>query len=129
VLVALAEAGLAPVLGADGDVGVRIEDQHLFVTCVESEPPLLRVFGQWLIGAMDELVALRAANAVTAAVNLVKVTVHEERLVVAADLLVPPGVELHALLPASLDAVLGTVHTWHEAVGLLAEHAAMEEGR
>ena len=62
---------------------------------------------------------LRAANAVTGAINLVKVTVHGDALVVAADLLLPAGgVELDddtvaALVTSTIDAVLGAAQTWH----------------
>jgi hypothetical protein len=84
----------------------------------------MRVFGQWLLDdslAGDELTRLRAANAVTAALNLVKVTVHADRLAVAVDLVVGDGVDLRPLLSATLEAVLGSVRTWHQTVTQLLE--------
>jgi hypothetical protein len=116
---ALIDAGLQPSLDAEGDIAVRVSDQLLFVRCADSVPPLMRVFGQWQLDddlAVDELTRLRAANVVTSALNLVKVTVHGDRLLVAVDLVVGDGVALSALLTATLDAVLGSVQTWYRTV-------------
>ncbi len=115
VVEALLDNGWEPAIDADGDVGVRIQDQSVFVRCLDSVPPLMRVFGQWLLDSSvpgDELVRLRAANAVTAAVNLVKVTLHEDRLSAGVELIVGEGVALAPLLASAVDAVLGAVHTW-----------------
>jgi hypothetical protein len=119
VLDALLDEGHRPMIDDDGDVAVRVQDQLLFVRCLDSEPPLMRVFGQWVLDDTlegDELTRLRAANAVTSALNLVKVTVHDERLAVAVDLVVGPDLELAPLITATLDAVLGSVRTWHATV-------------
>jgi hypothetical protein len=97
---------------------VTVQEQMLFVRCIDSVPPLMRVFGQWLIADLphSELAQLRAANAVTAAVNLAKATVHEDRLTVAVDLLAGDDFHLPSLLDASMDAVLGCVRSWHATV-------------
>lgn len=119
VLDALLDEGFRPTIDDDGDVAFKAQGQQVFVRCVDTLPPLARVFGQWQIGADvpgDELVRLRAANAVTGALNLVKTTVHEDRLVVAVDLVVSEGLDLRALLAATTDAVLGSVQTWHATV-------------
>jgi hypothetical protein len=77
----------------------------------------------------DELLYLRAANAVTGAINLVKVTVHGDALVVAADLLLSLGGAelgddaLAALVSSTVDAVLGTAQTWHSTVQELRQNA------
>lgn len=115
---ALAGGGHPCVIDGDGDVAVAVQDQKLFVRCVDSVPPLIRVFGQWLMDDLpaDELARLRAANAVTASVNLVKASVHADRLVVAVDLVVGDDFHLPSLLDASLDAVLGCVRSWHDTV-------------
>lgn len=112
---ALVEAGYDAEVDEDGDLTVTIQGQRLFVRCVDSLPPLMRVFGQWLVDDLpaDELVRLRAANAVTATVNLAKATVHDDRLVVAVDLLAGDEFHLPSLLQASVDAVLGCVRTWY----------------
>ncbi len=118
VLDALLDEGYRPDVDEDGDVAVRIQGQQLFVRCMDTLPPLMRVFGQWVIGddvPGDELLRLQAANAVTGTLNLVKATVFDERLVIADSL------DLRALLTATLDAVLGSVQTWHSTVLELAE--------
>jgi hypothetical protein len=118
VVAALSGAGHRPAVDEDGDVAVTVQEQLLFVRCVDSVPPLMRVFGQWLMDDVpgDELARLRAANAVTASVNLAKATVDEDRLAVAVDLLAGDDFHLPSLLDASLDAVLGCVRSWHAAV-------------
>jgi len=117
----LAEAraeGLDPVVDEDGDVGVILAGQMLFLRCVDSEPPLIRVFGQWILDPASgtEVTWLRAANAVTGSLNLIKATVHGDRLVIAADLVVGETIALGPLLASSLEAVLGSARTWHETV-------------
>jgi hypothetical protein len=121
VLQALAAHGLQPRIDEDGDVGVVLAGQMLFVRCVDAQPPLARVFGQWVLetAGADELTWLRAANAVTGALNLVKATVHGDRLVIAIDLVIADTHGLGALLTSALDAVLTAVHTWHETVNQL----------
>jgi hypothetical protein len=124
VLDALLDEGHQPSIDEDGDVAVQIQEQMLFIRCLDTVPPMMRVFGQWLLDeslAGDELTRLRAANAVTAALNLVKVTVHADRLAVAVDLVVGDDLELRSLLSATLEAVLGSVRTWHETVTQLLE--------
>jgi hypothetical protein len=131
VLDALIDEGMAPNIDEDGDVAVRLNDQMVFVRCLDTEPPMMRVFGQWLLeedDAGDELNRLRAANAVTGALNLVKVTVHADRLVVAVDLVAGDDVHLRPLLSATLEAVLGSVRTWHQtATQLLTGEVGIEE--
>ncbi len=120
----LSGQGFRPQIDDDGDVAVRVEGQALFVRCFDTEPPLIRVFGQW---AMDEdvpgdtVTRLRAANALTGALNLVKVTALDDWLVVAVDLVVTDTTPLDSLLTATLEAVRGSVHTWHSTVLRLIE--------
>jgi hypothetical protein len=124
VLDALLDEGQEPAIDEDGDVAVRIQEQMLFVRCLDTQPPMMRVFGHWLLDdslAGDELTRLRAANAVTSGLNLVKVTVNADRLAVAVDLVVGDGMDLRSLLSATLEAVLGSVRTWHETVTQLLE--------
>jgi hypothetical protein len=125
VLDVLLDERLEPSIDEDGDVVVLVQEQRLFVRCLDTKPPMMRVFGQWLLDGSDgadELTRLRAANAVTSGLNLVKVTVHADRLAVAVDLIISDGTELTPLLTATLDAVLGSVHTWHQTVHQLIEN-------
>src|ERR1044072_3254745 len=92
VLDALLDDGYRPDVDEDGDVAGRVPGQRLFVRCMDTVPPLMRVFGQWMIGddvPGDELLRLQAANAVTGTLNLVKATVFDDRLVLAVDPAVP----------------------------------------
>jgi len=118
VLAELREQGLDPAVDEDGDVGVVRSGQMLFLRCVESQPPLVRVFGQWILDPASgtEMTWLRAANAVTGSLNLIKATVHGDRLVIAADLVIGEDIALGPLLASSLEAVLGSARTWHETV-------------
>jgi hypothetical protein len=115
---ALDGAGYPWRVDEDGDIALTVQEQRLFVQCVDSVPPLMRVFGQWRMDDLppDELARLRAANAVTATVNLAKVTLRDDQVMVAVDLIVGDGIHLPSLLHASMDAVLGCVRVWHDTV-------------
>jgi hypothetical protein len=118
VLEALGEEGFRPGLDEDGDVAYRAQGQQLFVRCLDTEPPLVRVFGQWIERDVPggELTRLRAANAVVGAMNLVKATVVDDRLVVAVDLVVSPGLDLRSLLAATTEALLASVQAWYASI-------------
>jgi len=123
VLGTLAELGLNPGVDDDGDVVVQVEEHRLYVRCTDSHPPLARVFRQWQIDADvpgDHLTRLEAANAVTGAIHLVKVTLVEDRLVTAVDLIVAESLDLASLLSAGLGIVVQSVQTWHATVTELA---------
>ncbi len=122
----LRDEGYRPEIDEDGDVVARVEGQPMFVRCFTTEPPLMRVSSQWMIGEDipgDELYRLRAANAMTGVLNLIKVTVLDDRLVIAVDLVVHDAMDLHVLLPATLDAVRSGVQTWHSTLLQLLEEA------
>lgn len=120
VLDALTDAGLAPNLDAEGDVSVEVERQKFFVRCADGQLPVMRLFGQWKIGSSvpsDELRRLRAANDLSARLNLVKVSVHGDVLLVTVDQVVPDGTSLRMLLTVAFSAVLAAVRTWHVEAG------------
>jgi len=119
VLDVLVDDGLAPSLDADGDVAFATSGQKLFVRCVDGDPALMRVFGQWRITSPtrhDEVVWLRAASVVSATHNLAKLSVHRGVLVVAVDSVVTDGAGLAVLLRTSVQAVLAAVGGWHQQV-------------
>jgi hypothetical protein len=129
VVESLRQKGYDPTEDEDGDVAVIVQGQQVFVRTLDTQPPLLRVFGQWLIGQEvpgDVLLRLNAANAVTSALNLVKATVHEDRLVVAVDLVISDGLALPSLMAATLDATVTAVQTWHATVLELARPEGQE---
>jgi hypothetical protein len=120
VLDALIDSGLAPNVDDDGDVSLQVQQQKMFVRCIDGPLPMMRVFGQWRVGDSvpdDELVRLRAANEITARTNLVKATVHGGVLLVAVDLVVPPSTPLPQLLQGAFTGILAAVKAWHVAAG------------
>ena len=120
VLDALIDAGGQPDLDSDGDIVVTVNDQTLFVRCVDGELPMMRVFGQWRIGdgvPGDDLVRLRAASDLSTRLNLVKIGVHDDVLFVAVDLLALPDTPLQTVLTSSFGAVLNAVRLWHTEAG------------
>lgn len=115
---ALLDEGFRPGIDEDGDVAFRAQGQQLFVRCLDTVPPLVRVFGQWIEKEVPggEITRLRAANAVVGALNLIKATIVEDRLVVAVDLVLSDGLDLRPLLSATTEAVLHSVQRWYAAV-------------
>ncbi len=119
VLDVLIDAGHTPTLDGDGDVAFVASQQQLFVRCVDGDPALMRVFGQWRItspATHEEVVWLRAASVVSATHNLAKLSVHQEILVVAVDTVVTDGAPLDVLFGTSVQAVLAAVAGWHREV-------------
>lgn len=124
ILDVLIDEGFRPDLGQDGDVSVKVQGQQLIIRSVDgkpdgSQPAMMRIFGQWQIGAgvpQDELARLRAANHLTARLNVVKVSVHDRLLLVSAEYLVFPGADLRRLLLSTFQGLLGAVRLWHQQV-------------
>ena len=119
VLDVLVDDGLAPSLDDDGDVAFLTAEQKLFVRCVDAEPALMRVFGQWRITAPtehDEVDWLRAASVVSATHNLAKLSVYRGILVVAVDAVVPDDAPLDLLFRTSTQALRAAVAGWHREV-------------
>lgn len=124
ILDVLIDEGFRPDLGKDGDVSVKVQGQQLIIRSVDgkpdgSQPAMMRVFGQWQIGAgvpQDELARLRAANHLTARLNVVKVSVHDRLLLVSAEYLVFSGTDLRRLLLSTFQGLLGAVRLWHQQV-------------
>lgn len=120
VLDALIDLKLQPNVDRDGDVSLTVQQQKMFVRCVDGPIPMMRAFGQWRVGESvpaDELARLRAANDITARTNLVKTTVHDGVLLVAVDLVVPPSTPLPQLLQGAFTGILAAVKAWHVAAG------------
>ncbi|HZI97678.1 MAG TPA: hypothetical protein VFD41_09160 [Actinomycetales bacterium] len=120
VLDVLIDAQMAPDLDGDGDVAVAVEGQKMFVRCVDGDMPLMRLFGQWRIGPTvpdDELARLRAASAITARLNLVKVTLHDAVLLVAIDVIISRDTDLRQVLLSGFPALMGAVQMWHKQAG------------
>jgi hypothetical protein len=124
VLDALIDEGNQPALDDKGNVVVTVKGQRLLVRCVEGELPMMRVFGQWRIGQSvpaDELTRLKVSSELTTRLNLVKVGVQDDVLVVAMDLLVPGDTPLRPVLRSSFVALLNAVRLWHQRAGGVAD--------
>lgn len=120
VLEALSDAGLSPNIDEDGDVALLVDDQRMFVRCVDEPVQALRVLGQWKIGddiPADELEQLRVASAVSLQSNLVKLGIADDVLVVCVDHLVSPGQDVGELVMICVGAVLNAVQAWHVNAG------------
>ena len=119
VLDALIDEGFEPNIDDDDDVAFSMQDQQLFVRCTEGEFTIMRVFGQWQIGAdvpQDALTQLMACNELTLSLNVVKVGIANETLVVTGEHVVGADTDVRGLLMVTTQLVLSAVHMWHERV-------------
>ena len=119
VLDALIDEGFEPDIDDDGDVAFTVQDQQLFVRCMEGDFTVMRVFGQWQIGEdvpQDPLTRLMACNELTLGLNVVKAGIANETLVVTAEHVIGPDADLKGLLVVTIQLVLSAVHMWHETI-------------
>ncbi|WP_446664463.1 hypothetical protein [Flexivirga sp. B27] len=127
VLDALQGEGFRPEVDADGDVSYKVEGQQLFVRCVDGEPAMMRVFGQWQITddlPQDITKQLLAANDVSLSLNIVKTGLANGNLIVTGEHLVAAGDDVAALVQSTTQMVLTAVQLWHQAVTSDGPHAA-----
>ncbi len=97
VLDVLIDQGLGPDIDGDGDVAFTVQDQQLFVRCSEGDFQIMRVFGQWAIGEAvpaDPLKRLETCNELTLQLNIVKLGLAHDTLVVTAEHVVSPQSDL-----------------------------------
>ena len=119
VLDALLDEGFEPNIDEDGDVAFTIQEQQLFVRCMEGDFTVMRIFGQWQVGddvPQDELSQLRACNELTLRLNVVKAGIANGTLVVTGEHVVAPDGEVRELLMVTTRLVLSAVHLWHETI-------------
>lgn len=118
VLDALTDLGLAPNIDDDGDVAFTVGDppQQMFVRCQDGDWPVMRVFGQWLISDQvpdDQLLRLQRCNDFSLQLNLVKVGIANNNLIVTVEHVVPLESDLSALFQISVNLVMEVVQLWH----------------
>lgn len=122
VLDALTDLGLQPAIDADGDLSFAVGEpaQQLFVRCQDGDFPIMRVFGQWMIGDQvpdDHALRLQRCNDFGLQLNLVKVglvtTDHGENLVVSGDHVVPVGTDVSPLFQITVNIIMEVVQMWH----------------
>ena len=119
VLDALIDEGFEPNIDQDGDVAFTVQDQQLFVRCMEGDFTIMRVFGQWQVGddvPQDLLSQLQACNELTLRLNVVKAGIANGTLVVTGEHVIAPETELRALLDVTIQLVLSAVHMWHDTI-------------
>lgn len=119
VLDALIDEGFGPNIDDEGDVAFTVQDQQLFVRCMEGDFTIMRVFGQWQIGAdvpQDALSQLSACNELTLRLNVVKAGIANETLVVTGEHVIGPDTDVKGLLVVTTQLVLSAVHMWHETI-------------
>lgn len=119
--------GFNPQIDSDGDVMYTVEDQNLFVRVMEGEIDLIRLFGQWQITddiTSDLAKRLNAANDVTLSLNIVKVGIARDMVVVSGEHLVTPDLDLQMVLPSTTQMILQATQLWHQSVNSEGPHAA-----
>ena len=118
VLDALQDLGIEPVIDSDGDVAFQVGEpsQQLFVRCQYGDFPVMRIFGQWQIGAPapeDVLARLMRCNEVNLEWQVAKCGVAGDNLIVTCDQVVMPGADLGQLMQLSVTLVLQVVGAWY----------------
>jgi len=119
VLDALIDEGFEPNIDEDGDVAYTVQDQQLFVRCMEGDFTVMRIFGQWQIGEdvpQDALSQLTACNELTLRLNVVKAGMANGTLVVTGEHVVALETDVRGLLVVTTQLVLSAVHLWHETI-------------
>lgn len=117
VLDALQDLGLSPDIDSDGDVAFTVNEQQLFIRCMEGDVTVMRTFGQWQIADPlpgDPLEQLTACNEVNLTMNLVKTGIANNTLVVVTEHLVRDNEDVKGVANISIQVVLAAVHLWHQ---------------
>ncbi len=132
VLDVLKDLGLNPNIDADGDVAFTIGEpaQQLFVRCQDGDFPVMRIFGQWMIGEQvpqDALQRLQRTNDFTLQLNLVKVGIANDNLVVTGEHVVTDGVDISTLFQITVNLIMEVVQMWHTSFLSPEEQEALAE--
>ena len=113
----------------DGDIEFAIVDDKgisttLFARIAEGDLALVRFFGQWQLAepvSADRNERLARCNDMTMQLNIVKMTLVQESLVVSAEHVVTPNADLDILVPLSINHILQSVgfffQSWLPAEG------------
>ena len=102
----------------DGDLEFQVNEQTLFARVAEGELPLVRFFGQWQLQepvSSDQNERLARCNDLTLQLNLVKLTLVQESLVVSAEHVVTPNADLDVLVPLSINHILQSVQFFFQS--------------
>lgn len=126
VMKVLEGEGFRPEVDVDGDVSYKVEGQQLFIRCMDGEPSLLRVFGQWQVADLDAdlLKRLNAANDITLSLNIIKVGIAGGNLVVSGEHIINPDTDMVMVLQSTSAMILQAVQLWHQAATSDGPHAS-----
>src|SRR6478609_1771367 len=110
ILEVLKGLGIEASVDGDGDLEFAIVDDQgtsttLFARVAEGDLALVRFFGQWQLA---EPVSSRC-NELTMQLNVVKLSLVQESLVVSAEHVVTPNADLDILVPLSVNHILQSV--------------------
>ena len=109
--------GIEPAVDSDGDLEFAIVDNEgtsttLFARVAEGDLALVRFFGQWQLAdpvSTDRNERLARCNDMTMQLNIVKLSLVQESLVVSAEHVVTPNADLDILVPLSVNHILQSV--------------------
>ena len=118
VLDVLKDLGLSPNIDGDGDVAFAIGQppQQMFVRCQDGDWPVMRIFGQWIIGDQvpaDRDLRLQRCNDFTLQLNLAKVGIANDNLVVSVEHVAPIGADISSMFQISVNLIMEVVQMWH----------------
>lgn len=102
----------------DGDLEFQVNEQTLFARVAEGELPLVRFFGQWQLQepvSADHNERLARCNDLTLQLNLVKLTMVQDSLVVSAEHVITPNADLEVLVPLSINHILQSVQFFFQS--------------
>lgn len=117
ILEELAKLNVEASVDDDGDVEFAIVDNEgtsttLFARVAEGDLALVRFFGQWQLQepvSSDRNDRLARCNDMSMQLNLVKLSLVQESLVVSAEHVITPKTELDILTPLSINHILQAV--------------------
>jgi len=118
ILAVLADLGLEAKVDNDGDLEFVVNEQTLFARVAEGEIPLVRFFGQWQLQepvSPDRNERLARCNDMTLQLNIVKMCLVQESLVVSAEHVVPEWADLKLLTPLSINHILQAVQFFFQS--------------
>jgi hypothetical protein len=117
VVAVLKGLGIEASIDGDGDIEFAIVDNEgtsttLFARVAEGDLAVVRFFGQWQLAepvSPDRNERLARCNDLTMQLNIVKLSLVQESLVVSAEHVITPNADLDILVPLSVNHILQSV--------------------
>ena len=117
IIAVLQGLGIDATIDGDGDIEFAIVDPEgtsttLFARVAEGDLALVRFFGQWQLAepvSPDRNERLARCNDLTMQLNIVKLSLVQESLVVSAEHVITPNADLEILVPLSVNHILQSV--------------------